>query len=227
MLENAYQSLSIILLQTLSEFSVYLPKIVAALGVLILGTAIAKTIRHLVIKSLDAIKLSKAINNTPVEHFIENSEVSKRIEQVIGAVVYWLMMLVIIQASIGILGLTSLSMILEKILGFIPHILSAIIILFFAVLLAGLVESLVKGSIKSIDPRTGRALGKLASYLVMSVGLLISISELGIASEFILILFVGLVGAVSLGLGLALGLGGKDLVKKLLEAYYKDNLSNK
>lgn len=227
MLENAYQSLSIILLQTLSEFSVYLPKIVAALGVLIIGTAIAKTIRHLVIKSLDAIKLSKVISNTPVEHFIENSEVSKRIEQVIGAVVYWLLMLVIIQTSIGILGLTSLSLILEKILGFIPHILSAIIILFFAVLLAGLVESLVKGSIKSIDPRTGRALGKLASYLVMAVGLLISVSELGIASEFILILFVGLVGAVSLGLGLALGLGGKDLVKKLLEAYYKDNLSSK
>lgn len=227
MWENAYQSLSIIFLQTLAEFSVYLPKIAAALAVFILGSAVAKTVRHLVVKSLDAIKLSKALGNTPIEHFLENTEVSRRIEQICGSIVYWLIMLVIIQTSIAILGLTSLSSILERILSFIPNIISAVIILFFAVLLAGLVESLVKGSIKSIDPKTGRALGKISSYLVMTVGLLIGVSELGIASEFILILFVGFVGAVSLGLGLSLGLGGKDLVKKLLESYYKDNLSNK
>lgn len=227
MWENAYQSLSIIFLQTLAEFSIYLPRLVAALAVFIIGTAFAKTIRHIVVKALDSIKLTKTLSNTPIEHFLENTEVSKRIEQVIGMVVYWLIMLVIIQTTIAILGLTSLSIILERILGFIPNIISAVVILFFAVLLAGLVESLVKGSIKSIDPKTGRALGKVSSYLVMMVGLLIGVSELGIASEFILILFVGLVGAVSLGLGLALGLGGKDLVKKLLEAYYKDNLSSK
>ncbi|MDH5533205.1 MAG: hypothetical protein OEX81_02120 [Candidatus Pacebacteria bacterium] len=224
MLENWYQSLSIIFLQTLSEFSIYLPKIVAALAVFIIGSAIAKAIRGVVTKALDTLKLSKALKNTPIEHFIKNAEVSKRIEQIIGSLVYWLVMLIIIQTSIAILGLTSLSHILDRILGFIPNIISAILILFFATLLSGLVESLVKGSIKSIDPKTGRALGKISSYLVMTVGVLIGISEIGIASEFILILFVGFVGAVSLGLGLALGLGGQDLVKKLLDSYYKENI---
>jgi hypothetical protein len=224
MLENWYQSLSIIFLQTLSEFSIYLPKIVAALAVFIIGSAIAKAIRGIVTKALDTLKISKALSNTPIEHFIKNTEVSKRIEQIIGSLVYWLIMLVIIQTSIAILGLTSLSYILERILGFIPNIISAVLILFVATLLAGLVESLVKGSIKSIEPKTGRALGKISSYLVMTVGVLIGISEIGIASEFILILFVGFVGAVSLGLGLALGLGGQDLVKKLLDSYYKENI---
>lgn len=224
MLENWYQSLSIIFLQTLSEFSIYLPKIVAALAVFIIGSAIAKAVRGFVTKALDTLKLSKALSNTPIEHFIKNTEVSKRIEQIIASLVYWLIMLVIIQTSIAILGLTSLSYILERILTFIPNIISAILILFFATLLAGLVESLVKGSIKSIDPKTGRVLGKISSYLVMTVGVLIGISEIGIASEFILILFVGFIGAVSLGLGLALGLGGQDLVKKLLDSYYKENI---
>lgn len=224
MLENWYQSLSIIFLQTLSEFSIYLPKIIAALAVFIVGSAIANALKGLVTKGLDTLKLSKALTNTPIEHFIKNAEVSKRIEQIVGSVVYWLIMLVIIQTSIAILGLTSLSHILERILSFIPNIISAVLIIFFGVILSGLVESLVKGSIKSIDPKTGRALGKISSYLVMTVAILISISEIGIASEFILILFIGFVGAVSLGLGLALGLGGKDLVKKLLDSYYKNNI---
>lgn len=224
MLENWYQSLSIIFLQTLSEFSIYLPKIIAALAIFIVGTAIANTIRNLIVKTLDSLKISKALQDTPIEHFITNSEIGKRVEQIVGAVVYWVIMLVIIQTSIAILGLTSLSHILERILAFVPNIISAVIILFFGVLLAGLVEGLVKGSIRSIDPKTGRALGKISSYLVMTVAVLISISEIGIASEFILILFVGFVFAVSLGFGLALGLGGKDLVKKLLDSYYKDNI---
>lgn len=224
MLENWYQSLSIILLQTLSEFSIYLPKIIAALAIFIIGAAVANTVRNLIIKTLDSLRISKTLKDTPIEHFIKNAEIGKRIEQIVGSIVYWLFMLVIIQTSIAILGLTSLSNILEKILGFVPNILSAVIILFFGVLLAGVVESLVKGSIKTIDPKTGRALGKLSSYLVMTVAVLISISEIGIASEFILILFVGFVFAVSLGLGLSLGLGGKDLVKKLLDGYYKDNI---
>jgi hypothetical protein len=224
MLENWYQSLSIIFLQTLSEFSIYLPKIVASLAIFIVGTTIANAIRGLVVKGLDSLKISKILKDTPIEHFIKNAEVGKRIEQIIGAVVYWIIMLVIIQTSIAILGLTSLSHILERILSFVPNIISAVIIIFFGILLAGLVEGLVKGSIKSIDPKTGRALGKLSSYLVMTVAVLISISEIGIASEFILILFVGFIFAISLGFGLALGLGGKDLVKKLLDSYYKDNI---
>jgi hypothetical protein len=224
MLENWYQSLSIIFLQTLSEFSIYLPRIVAALAILIVGSALANSVKNLVIRALDSLRISKLLKDTPIEHFITNSEVGKRIEQIAGSVIYWLFMLVIIQTSIAILGLTSLSSILERVLSFIPNIISAVIILFFGVLLSGLVESLVKGSIKSIDPKSGRALGKIASYLVMTIGVLIAISEIGIASEFILILFVGFVSALSLGFGLALGLGGKDLVKKLLDSYYKETI---
>lgn len=227
MWENTYRSLSIIFLQTLAEFSVYLPKIVAALAVFLIGAAVAGLVRHFVTKTLDAVKLSKTLSGTPIDHFVKNTEITHRIEKIIGSIVYWLIMIVIIQSSIAILGLTPLSIILEKLLSFIPHILSAIIILFFAVLLSGLVESLVKGGIKSIDPKTGRVLGKLSSYLVLTIGVLISFSELGIASDFILILFIGFIGSVSLGLGLALGLGGKDLVGRLLENYYKKNLSDK
>lgn len=224
MLENWSQSLLIIMQETLLEFSIYLPKIVAALLVFIIGSAVAQTLKNLVTQSLDTLKLSKILKKTPIEHFLKNAEITKRIEQILGSVVYWLVMLIIIQTSIAILGLTPLSDILEKILSFIPNIISAVLILFFAVLLAGVIESLIKGSIRNIDPKTGRALGKISSYLVMTVGILIGISELGIASEFILILFIGFVGAISLGLGLALGLGGQDLIKKLLDSYYKENI---
>ena len=81
--------------------------------------------------------------------------------------------------------------------------ISAILILVIGLLLAGLVESLVKGSIKTIDGKSARLLGKLASYLVVILAVMIAISELGIAQEFILVMFVGFVSFLALGLGLA------------------------
>jgi hypothetical protein len=109
---------------------------------------------------------------------------------------------------------------LNSILAYVPAVISAILVLFFGVLLAGLVESLVKGSIRSIDGKAARLLGKVSSYLVMTIAVLVAVSELGIASEFIMILFVGFVATISVGLGLALGLGGKDVVAKMLDEWY-------
>ena len=95
-------------------------------------------------------------------------------------------------------------------------------VLFIGVLLAGLVEGLLKGTLKSVDAKSARALGKVGSYLVVTIAIMIAISELGIAKEFIFVLFVGFVAMLSLGFGLALGLGGKNLVGKLLERWYDD-----
>jgi hypothetical protein len=130
-------------------------------------------------------------------------------------------MLVVIHTAVSILGLASLTIILGKVLSFLPTVISAIIILFFGLLIAGVVESLVKGSVKSVDGKSSRLLGKISSYAVMTVTVLAAISELGIAQEFILILFIGFVVTISIGAGLAIGLGGKDLVSMALNDWYK------
>jgi len=216
-----YQSLSVILSQSLSQVVQFLPKIIAALLILAIGAAVARFIKGLTVKILETLKVSSMLANTPVEHFLRNAEITEKIEGIIGSIVYWLVMLVVIQSSVSVLGLASLSEILAGVLGFVPQVLSATVVLVFGVLMAGVVESLVKGSIKSIDGKSARLLGKVASYLVVTVTLLAAVSELGIASEFIVILFVGLVSTVSLGLGLAIGLGGKDVVSTILNRWYQ------
>ena len=57
--------------------------------------------------------------------------------------------------------------------------------------------------------------------MVITITVMAAISELGIASEFIFILFVGFVTTLTLGFGLAIGLGAKDLVKNILDDWYK------
>ena len=216
-----YDSLVFLSNQFLTDIVIFLPKLIMAMLVLVIGSALANTFKKVVVKLLETLRVSSAFKKTPVEHFLKNAEIGSKIEDIIGSILYWLVMLVVIHTTVSILGLASLTVILGQILSYLPTVVSAVIILFFGLLIAGVVESLVKGAIKSVDGKSSRLLGKISSYAVMVVTVLAAISELGIAQEFILIIFIGFVVMISLGFGLALGLGGKDLVSKILNDWYK------
>ncbi len=213
-------SLQLLLTDTLASLAAFFPRILAAAVVFFVGLFVARFLKKIAAKALKTVRVSSLIENTPVEHFLKNADLST-FDEVLGSVVYWIIMLLVLQTMVAILGLTPLTTLLDGVIGYLPDVFSAVLVLFIGVLLAGLVESLVKGAIRSLDTGSGRVIGKVASYVVMVVAVLAAITELGIAYEFILVLFIGFVSALSLGAGLALGLGGKDLVGKILEEWYK------
>lgn len=221
--ESLVGSLRAFASEALLSLADYMPAVLGSLLILIVGALIANTVKSLVIKILSSLHISKAVQKTPIEHFLKNAEIKEGFETILGSVAYWLIMLVVLQSVVTVLGLDSLSLLLAGILGYIPRVLSAIVVLFFGVLLAGLLESFVKGAFKTIEASSSRFFGKIASYLVVTVAILAAISELGIANEFIIILFVGFVAAASLAAGLAFGLGGQDVVRDLLKDWYKRN----
>lgn len=226
MYQSLFSSFQVFATEAVVSVADYMPAVLGALLLLVVGSFFANAIRRLVVKVFESFHLSKAVKKTPIEHFLQNAEVKAQLEVILGSVAYWLVMLVVLQSVVAILGLESLSVLLTSILAYIPRVIAAVIVLFFGVLVAGLVESLVKGALKTIDGSSSRFFGKIASYIVMIVAVLAAISELGIANEFILILFVGFVAALSLAGGLAFGLGGQDVVRDLLKEWYKKAKKN-
>jgi hypothetical protein len=225
MSEKLYDTLLFLSDQVLTDLVLFLPKLIVAFLVLVVGAALARTFKSVSISVMEKLRFSKAFQKTPVEHFLTDAELGNKVEVVIGSVLYWLVMLVVIHTTVSILGLTSLTVLIGRILEYLPSLLSSIVILFFGLLIAGIVESLVKGAVKSVDGKSSRLLGKIASYSVMVVTVLAAVSELGIASEFIFILFVGFVITISLAFGLAFGLGGKDVVNMMMTEWYKKTKS--
>jgi hypothetical protein len=200
--------------------AIYLPRIFAALLILIIGAALARLIKRGLVKLLETARVSSALKDTPVEVFLKNAEFTSKVEEVLGSIVYWPLMLVVIHTTVSVLGLVSLTVIIERIISYLPSVISSVLILFIGLLLAGLVESLVKGSIKTIDGKSARLLGKFASYLVVILSVMMAISELGIAQEFILVLFIGFVSFLVIGFGLAVGLGGQHVVRAMFDDWY-------
>jgi len=204
-----------------SQFSIFLPRLFAGILVLFVGVLLAKLIKKLVFKTLETFRISKIVEKTPLELFFSSSGLGSQLEEIISGIFYWLIVFLVIYSSASILGLTPLTIVMDSMLSYIPHIFSAFLIFFFGVLLAGIVESVVKGSLQTFDIATVRLFAKLASYVVVTVASLAAVAELGIASQFLTILFGGVVFAFSIGSGLAIGLGGQDTVRKILADWYK------
>lgn len=216
-----------LLATTLTSLGLLLPKVVGALTALVIGVALAKLVRGATKRLLRAISFSGFINKTPLQLALQHDDLGQRIEDSLANLVYWLSMLVVIYTMVTILGLGSITLVLEKVLGYIPRVVSALFIVLFGILVAGWVENLVKGAVRTVDIQTSRLAGKIAGYFVVVLAAMTAFSELGIAAEFLTIVLIGFVAMIALGFGLAIGLGGKSVVEKILTEWYERSLQPK
>ena len=215
------EALALAGVNVINQIVAFFPRLLAAGVVFLLGLVVAGWGKSLTVKLLRAIRLSHLLKGSGVAMFLAKAEVTTKIEEIVGATVRWLLILVVAMTTVNVLGLTAVSEMLNTILGFIPTLISAALILGIGILLAGLLESVVKGALGSLDVKAARLVGKLTSYVTVIFAALAAISELGIAEEFVSALVFGAVGMLALGLSLALGLGSKDLVSKLLNEWYQ------
>ena len=191
----------------------FLPNLLAAILILIIGGIIASVLGRLVRRGLQRLRFDRALHASPVGTTV--SRVMESPSYVTGRIVYWLVMIGVISLAVSALNLPALNDLLTGIYGYVPNILAAVLIF--------LVASAVSAGAVGIVQRTmGRtALSKVIAAAVpaitMSIAVFMILNQLGIARDIVNILFTGIVGAISLGLALAFGLGGREVARGLLE----------
>jgi hypothetical protein len=206
----------------LSQTLAFLPRIFGAVIVFLLGILLGNWVKALVVKGLQLLKFESITKDSKIKQFLIKAEVSQKIEEIVGSILKWVIVLIFFISATNILGLTTVASLLGGILSYVPNIISAVIVIALGVLLAGVVEGVVKGALASVDLKTSRLMGKVASYTVVTIAILAAFSELKIAENFINILFIGFVAMLALGFGLAIGLGAKDTVSKILVSWHKE-----
>lgn len=200
----------------------FIPTLIGALLVFFVGLLLAKWLKILVVKFLNLVRLSELIGSETAKTFLKNADVTQKLENVIGELVRYLVVLISFVAAVNLLGLHTVTSVLNSLIAYLPSLLAAVLILLAGILFAGFMEKVVKGSLGGVDVKLSRLMGKFASYIILAFTLLATLSQLGIAKSFIDTIFIGFIAMISLALGLSLGLGSKDLVKNLLEDWYKN-----
>src|ERR671916_540472 len=199
-------------------FVSYIPQLIGALVILIVGYIIAKVLQAIVGRVLRAVGFDGWMEKGGIKQFFDRAETNQTPVSILGQLVFWFVFIIALTMAADALGISQVSVILGQLVAFIPSIIAAILILILAALLANFVSGIVRGA-------TGSGLlASVAQYAIIVYAAFAALTQLGIAVQLTANTFLILLGGVALAAALAFGLGGRDLARDVLQKAY--NRSN-
>lgn len=211
---NILQSLQ----SAFTTFVNYLPQLLGALIVLLVGYIIAKILDKVITKGLQKAKVDHRLQSAGggyVEKFSPQGSPSK----LVGLVVFWVIMLFVITSAIGTLNIPALTGFMNQVLAYLPNVIAALLIFIVAALVAGLIGGLAHRMMG--DTPTGKIVRAAAPALIMGIAVFMILTQLGIAPVIVTTTFIALIGSIALAAALAFGLGGRDAAAELINSGYQ------
>ena len=187
----------------------FLPRLVVAVLVFLIGWLVAILIAKLAYHIVRVIQIDRALEGIGFKKVWERSGFKLNIPLFFGELVKWFFIVVFLLSAANILGLTEVSQFLNTVVLYIPNVIVAAIILLIGLMLAKFLEGLVMASVKAANLISANLFGAVAKWAVVVFSLLVALNQLGIAQDIIKIVITGIVAAASIALGLSLGLGGQ------------------
>ena len=210
------------LVDTSMTLVAFLPSVIIAVIVFALGWAFGAVLGRAVSHFISVLRIDNALHKAGLDTVSDRAGIRISLAGFLGGVVKWLVIVAFTIASAEILGLTQVTQLLRDILMYIPQVIIAAIVLVMAVLVGDFVARLVSHSTKATGMK-GEFAAKVSKWAIIIVGgVFPALTQLRIAQGLVEVLFTGVVFALSLSLGLAFGLGGRDAATKAIEKFRDD-----
>lgn len=211
-------------LQTLwLKIVAFVPELLSALIVLIVGLILAGLLSKLVFELLKLTKVDVLIDKTGITKQFKSYGIKFSLSGLLAGVVKWFIIIAVLIVIADILNIPQITLFLERIVLYIPNVIVAIVILAIGLILGKAVFTLANSSLVAakIEKHQAHTVATLAKWSLIVFSLLAALTQLNIASELIQILFTGIVVMFALAGGLAFGLGGKEHAAKWLAGMNK------
>lgn len=218
---SAIQTWGVITVSSLQNiwtgFIGFLPILIGALVVLIIGWIVAIALGKLAMQIVRAFRVDQLIEKIGFKKGFEKVGYKVDVAHWFGELVKWFLIIVFVMAAADILGLVQVSDFLSEVLYYVPNIIVAIVILLAGAIVAGFLSRLVSGSVKVAGFGKADFLAAVTRWAIMTFAVLAALDQLGVARSIINTLITGFVAMIAIAGGLAFGLGGRDIAGSMLK----------
>jgi len=206
-----------------TEIIGYTPKLFVALVIFILGWVFGVILGRIVSQIIKTVKVDNALREAGLEEVFNKAGFTLDSGRFLGGLVKWFIIVIFLVPTLEVLQLTQVNEFLrDDVLSYLPNVIAAVLILLIAALIAEVMQRIVTGSAKAADIASARFLGSVTRWSIWLFAILAAFSQLNVATAFVETLFQGIVIALSLGVGLAFGLGGQEAAARYIEHLRKD-----
>lgn len=204
-------------------FFAWLPALIGALAVLLIGYFLAKLVGKLVWRATRRAGLDRTLHDGPGGNVIQ--KVTSSPSKLLGTIAFWAIFLSAISLAASVLHIRALTAFVGAVWGYLPNVIAALAIFIVAGLIATAVSALAARVMG--DTGIGRVISAGAPVLVMTIATFMILEQLKIAPAIVTITYAALLGAIALGSALAFGLGGREVAARMLEGAYTNVQQNK
>lgn len=216
-----YDALTDRLEEGIFQIVAFLPRLAAALGILMVGLAIAKMVERGTDLALHRIGFDRWMREGGVTEALERAGTTLDPSSVIAKLVFWTMILLVILLAANALGIAAVSLLFAELLAYVPNVIAAVMVLVLGILLGEFIKDLVLASAGGLPGGINLARGAKAAIILLAV--FMALDQLDIAQDIVLVFFIAVVGAAALAAGIAFGLGGREIAAQISREWYERN----
>lgn len=195
----------------------FIPTLIGALAVLIIGLIVAGGVRAIIQKIFEIVKLDNLLKSLGVESYFKRAGIELRASWFLGQVAFWFLVVSFLLAAADILGLSGLAAFLTDVLNYLPNIFVAALVMLATVVVGNFLRGVVRASAKSARLPASHFVSALVWWTVVLFGFFAALAQLGIATAIVQSVITGFIAMLALAGGLAFGLGGKEYAGHLVE----------
>jgi hypothetical protein len=195
----------------------FIPNLLGGLVILVIGYFVAKVLGKLVGKLLGRVGFDNWMERAGVSGILQRSGTGLTASAMLGKVVFWFVFLISFTMFASALGVPEISNFMSDMLAYIPRIFAAIVIVCLAALFANFLAAIIRGA-------TGNeTLAKVARYAVLVYAAFAALTQLGVAVQLTGNTLLIVLAGAALALGLAFGLGGREMAGRALANLFDKN----
>lgn len=198
----------------------FLPQLLKGLAFLIIGWLFIKFVLYIIKKALGLTNIDTLPEKLNVEEIFGNSSLKIQPTKIIVTSIKWILIFIFIIVASELLGLKMVSEQLGNLIGYLPKLISALLIFAVGIYIANMIKKAVSSMFSSLELTGGNLVGNIVFYLIAVIVSVTALNQAGINTDLITnnlsIIFASILAAFTI----SFGLGSRDIIKRLLFGYY-------
>jgi len=209
----------------LQQLIAFIADLLLAVIVFIIGYLISIGIGRLIAELLKSVKFNKLFEKEGWKTALQRANIDANPSEFIGAIFKWVFVIVSSLIAVDILGLKAFAGLLTQVLDYLPNVVVAVLVFVAVIIISDIVEKVVRAAVERLKVGSGYLASSIVKWAIWIFTFLLILDLILPASLLIKTLYTsivyGIVGALALGVGLAIGLGGKETAGKIISDMYR------
>ena len=221
-----YVSWGLVVVQPFLQDAVgFLGRLVLAIVVFIIGYLISVAVAKIITEVLKTLRFNSLFEKEGWSQALKRANITVHPAEFIGAIFKWVLVILSLLVAVDILKLSQFGGVLTQVLDYLPNVIVAALIFVVAVIISDIIEKVIRVSVERMKIGYGYVAASIVKWAIWIFTIFLVLNQLlpnnALIETLYMAIVYGVVGALALGVALAIGLGGKETAAGMIEDMYK------